>query len=113
MKDEYDENDFRRAVRGPVVPMPPGYTRITMRMDDEVLEWFRVKVHRAGGGNYQRLMNDVLREHIRQKESMEEMLRRVIREELGRPASTGGGEARSPRVRKYGVLRRFGSERLI
>jgi len=110
MKDEYD---FSGGVRGPVFPMPPGYTRTTMRMDDEVLDWFRDRVERAGGGDYVRLINDVLREHIRQRESTEEMLRRVIREELGRLASTSGGEARSPRVRKHGVLRRLGPERRL
>jgi hypothetical protein len=110
MKDEYD---LSGAVRGAVRPMAPGYTRITMRMDDEVLEWFRGKVRRAGNGNYQWLMNDVLREHIQQRESMEGMLRRVIREELGRSASMGRGQTWSARVRKFGVLRRLGSERRL
>ncbi len=84
MKDEYDFSD---AVRGPVVPTPPGKTRITIRIDDEVLDWFREKVSDAGGGNYQTLMNDALREHIqREREPVEEMFRRVLREELGRTA---------------------------
>jgi hypothetical protein len=113
MKDEYDENDFRHAVRGAVFPMPPGYTQITIRMDDEILEWFRATVHRAGGGNYQRLMNDALREHIRQRETMEEMLRRVVREELGRTAAMTGAGTRSSRVRRIGALRRLGSERRL
>jgi len=64
MKDEYD---FRGGIRGAVFPMPPGHTRMTLVMDDEVMEWFRDKVHRAGGGNYQVLINDVLREYIRQE----------------------------------------------
>ena len=84
MKDEYD---FSRAVRGAVVPTPPGKTRITIRIDDEILDWFREKVSDAGGGNYQTLINDALREHIqREGEPVEEMFRRVLREELGRTA---------------------------
>lgn len=85
MNDEYEmkaEYDLSNAVRGPVVPTP-GKTRITIRLDDEVLEWFRAKVHALGGGNYQTLVNAALREHIvRQQEPLEETLRRVLREEL-------------------------------
>jgi len=82
MKDEYD---FSKGRRGPVVPTPPGKTRITIRLDDEVLDWFREKVSDAGGGNYQTLINDALRDHIqREREPLEDLLRRVLREELGR-----------------------------
>jgi uncharacterized protein (DUF4415 family) len=84
MKDEYD---FSNGRRGAVVPTPPGKTRITIRLDDEVLDWFRDKVNDAGGGNYQTLINDALRDHIRhEREPLEETLRRVLREELGRTA---------------------------
>ncbi|HVT19576.1 MAG TPA: BrnA antitoxin family protein [Thermoanaerobaculia bacterium] len=77
--------DFSRARRGPVAPVPPGKTRITIRLDDEVLRWFRDEVHAAGGGNYQSLINAVLREHVKKEhELLEETLRRVIREELSR-----------------------------
>ena len=50
MKREYD---FRKAKRGAVVSVPKGKTRITIRLDDEILAWFREQVERAGGGNYQ------------------------------------------------------------
>ncbi len=50
MKREYD---FRKAKRGAVVSVPRGKTRITIRLDDEILAWFREQVERAGGGNYQ------------------------------------------------------------
>jgi len=81
------EYDFSRAKRGPVVPPRPHTTRITLYIDTDILNWFREQVHRQGGGSYQRLINDALREHIeRQSEDLEAMLRRVIREEL-RPAS--------------------------
>ena len=82
MKKQYD---FRRGKRGPVLPVPAGKTRITIRLDDDVLAWFREEVHAAGGGNYQTLINLALRGHIAdRKEPLEETLRRVIREELAR-----------------------------
>ena len=80
MKKRYD---FSGAKRGAIVPTPPGKTRITIRLDDEVLAWFRDRVNEAGGGNYQTLMNDALREHIElRREPLEDIVRRVIREEL-------------------------------
>jgi uncharacterized protein (DUF4415 family) len=80
MKREYD---FSKAKKGAVVPVPRGKTRITIRLDDDSLEWFRRQVERAGGGNYQSLINDALRQHIRRaQEPLEATLRRVIREEL-------------------------------
>lgn len=75
--------DFSKGKRGPIRPLPAGKTRITIRLDDEILEWFRAEVHAAGGGNYQTRINDALRQHIaRTNESVEEILRRVVREEL-------------------------------
>lgn len=80
MRKEYD---FSEGKRGPVVPTPPGKTRITIRLDDEVIEWFKQKVEAAGGGNYQSLINQALRDHIEtEREPLEDTLRRVVREEL-------------------------------
>jgi uncharacterized protein (DUF4415 family) len=80
MKPEYD---FKKAKRGAVIPVPKGKTRITIRIDDDILDWFRKQVDRAGGGNYQSLMNEALRQYVRDaKEPLEATLRRVIREEL-------------------------------
>jgi uncharacterized protein (DUF4415 family) len=80
MQDEYD---FSQGKRGPVVPVPSGKTRITIRLDDDILDWFRQEVHRAGGGNYQTLINQALREYMHhRREPLEETLRRVLREEL-------------------------------
>jgi hypothetical protein len=85
MKKSYD---FRKAKRGAVVPAPPGKTRITIRIDDDVLEWFRKQVHEAGGGSYQTMMNGALREHMeREEEPLEDTLRRVLSEVL--PGSRG------------------------
>jgi uncharacterized protein (DUF4415 family) len=82
MKREYD---FSKGRRGLVLKAPPGKTRVTIRLDDDVLDWFRQQVDDAGGGNYQTLMNEALRRFMRQKqESLEATLRRVIRDELRR-----------------------------
>jgi uncharacterized protein (DUF4415 family) len=79
------EYDFSQGKRGAIDPLPAGKTRITIRLDDEVLEWFRAQVHAAGGGNYQTLINDALCEHIQNHlEPLETILRRVLREELER-----------------------------
>ena len=80
MKKEYH---FSKGKRGAVVPAPKGKTRITIRIDDDILEWFRDQVDAAGGGSYQTLINGALREHITsQQEPIEVILRRVVREEL-------------------------------
>lgn len=80
MKKEYD---FSEGKRGAVLPVTKGKTRITIRIDDDILDWFRNEVDAAGGGNYQTLINQALREYItRQKEPIEVILRRVVREEL-------------------------------
>ncbi len=74
---------FSKARRGPVVPAVTGKTRITIRIDDDILAWFRARVPAAGGGSYQTLMNQVLRRCMEQaSEPLEETLRRVIREEI-------------------------------
>ncbi len=75
--------EITQGKRGAIDPIPPGKTRITIRLDNDILEWFRASVHDRGGGNYQTLINDALRQHIQQKrEPLEETLRRVLREEL-------------------------------
>ena len=56
--------DFSGGRRGAVVQPAQGKTRITIRLDTELLDWFREEVNRAGGGNYQTLINDVLREEL-------------------------------------------------
>jgi len=80
MRKEYD---FSKGKRGAVAAAAKGKTRITIRLDDEVITWFKRQVHRAGGGNYQSLINAALREHMkRTSEPLEATLRRVLREEL-------------------------------
>jgi uncharacterized protein (DUF4415 family) len=75
--------DFSRGKRGAVVKADPNKIRITIRLDGDIIEYFKKQVHDAGGGNYQTLLNDALRSHIQSKtEPLEETLRKVIREEL-------------------------------
>lgn len=84
MEKEYD---FKRARRGALDPVPPGKTRITIRLDDDVLGWFRDRADAAGGGNYQTMINAALRDYIEQRaEPLEDTLRSVVREELNRSA---------------------------
>ena len=80
MRKQYD---FSNSKRASAVLVPKGKSRITIRLDDDVLEWFKDQVDRAGGGNYQSLINAALRDHIsRAAEPLEKTLRRVLREEL-------------------------------
>lgn len=81
MKNEYD---FSHGKRGAVVSHP-GKTRISIWIDDDVLEAFRAQAERGGSG-YQTRMNQALREHLNKAASAvdEEALRRVLREELQR-----------------------------
>ena len=78
MKRQYD---FSKARRGPVVPPTPGKTRITIRLDNDVIEHFQATVDRAGGGNYQTLINDALREYIRGAR-LEAVVRKAVRDEV-------------------------------
>jgi hypothetical protein len=103
MKNEYE---FRHGKRGAVLNTPPGKTRITIRIDDDILQAFRAQVHAAGGGSYQSLINRALREHVESREeSLKETLRSVVREELakyGKNQGTSstrhpGGSAKSAR----------------
>ena len=75
--------DFSRGKRGAVVKTDPNKIRITIRLDGNIIEYFKKQVHDAGGGNYQTLLNDALRKYIQlENEPLEETLRKVIREEL-------------------------------
>ena len=78
MKKEYD---FSNAKRGAVIPQK-GKTRITIYIDDNILEEFRHQADDSGKG-YQTMMNEALKEYLtKNKESFEDTIRRVIREEF-------------------------------
>ncbi len=78
MKAEYD---FSKAKRG-AVAVEPGKTRVTIRLDDDVLDWYRRQAEKYGG-NYQTAINAALREQMSAEDgALERVLRRVIREEM-------------------------------
>lgn len=75
--------DFSKGKRGPIITADPNKVRITIRLDGDIIEHFKSQVHSAGGGNYQTLINEALRDHICEHDkSLEDTLRKVIREEL-------------------------------
>jgi BrnA antitoxin of type II toxin-antitoxin system len=61
MRKEYD---FSKGKRGAVIPPDPRKTRITIRLDTEILKWFWQRVDEAGGGNYQTMINEALKRYI-------------------------------------------------
>lgn len=79
MRKEYD---FSRAKRGPVIRQP-GKTRITIYLDNPVLDAFRERADAAGRG-YQTMINDALRDYLgRPRERLDATtIRRIVREEL-------------------------------
>ena len=78
--------DFSDARRGPVIPVEPGKTKISIRIDNAVIVYFRAQVESAGSGNYQTLMNDALVAFIQQR-SVIDAVRQVVREELLLPSA--------------------------
>jgi uncharacterized protein (DUF4415 family) len=85
--ERYRNIDFSRARRGPVIKPEPGKTKISIRLDNAVLQYFRDVVDKAGGGNYQTLINDALLEHVHRRSTLD-VVRQVVREELA-PYGTG------------------------
>lgn len=84
------ECDFKKGKRGPVLPPSAGKTRITIRLDDDILEWFRDQADAAGGGNYQSMINQALRTIATEGPAkIETVVRRVVREELKRAGDSG------------------------
>ena len=79
--EKYRDIDFSRAKRGAVIKPEPGKTKISIRLDNAVLEYFRSLVDTAGGGNYQTLINDALLEHVHRRSTLD-IVRQVVREEL-------------------------------
>jgi len=89
MRKEYDFDNAKRAKDVPALAkLQAEYVckeRITIRLDADVMAWFRAQV--KSGGNYQTLINEALHDHIAEQEgALERTLRRVLREELGTKA---------------------------
>jgi uncharacterized protein (DUF4415 family) len=79
-----DEQLAKMKPLGEVLPQAvPNKVRITIRLDADIVKWFKDEVRRTGGGSYQSLLNMALRQYIEsRREPLEDTLRRVIREEL-------------------------------
>jgi uncharacterized protein (DUF4415 family) len=85
MRKEYD---FSQGKRGAVLPSP-GKTRITIMLDDDVIEYFRARAEAEGVG-YQTMINSSLRAAFKQPKTKKRddepltvaKLRKVLREEL-------------------------------
>jgi len=79
MKKEYD---FSAAIRGSVVAQDTAKTRITIRIDNDILDWFRARVDAQGGGNYQTMINQALRSCMREEKPLKVLVQEAVREEL-------------------------------
>ena len=97
--ERYRDIDFSRARRGPAVQPEPGKTKISIRLDNTVLDYFRGVVDKAGGGNYQTLINEALLEHVHRRSTLD-VVRQVVREEL---APYGRGRRSNSAVHRTGV----------
>jgi len=79
--EPYRDIDFTGARRGAVTTTGPGKTKISIRLDNRVLDHFRSVVEKTGQGSYQTLINDALVGYIHQK-SILNVVRQVVREEV-------------------------------
>lgn len=93
--EKYRDIDFSRAKRGAVIKPEPGKTKISIRLDNVVLEYFRGLVEKAGGGNYQTLINEALLEHVHRRSTLD-VVRQAVREELAPYGIVRRSKARQP-----------------
>ena len=84
MKDRYDFNKGKRGRVLPPEPGPEGKTRITIRLDQDLVDRFFEMAEQSGGATgYQTPINAALREYLEgNAPRLEDTLRRIIREEL-------------------------------
>ncbi len=94
--EKYRDIDFSRARRGPVVRPEPGKTKILIRLDNAVLDPFKSLVDKAGGGNYQTLINDALLAHLHRRSTLD-AVRQGLREEPGPYGKARRGRSMLPR----------------
>lgn len=93
MRTEYD---FSKGKRGAVIPQK-GKTRISIFIDNSILDEFRARAQKAGTG-YQTMMNDALRKYLSETDQpiTEQTLRQVLRQEM--PGYLRGLTSRSART---------------
>jgi len=84
MKQRYDFSQGKRGSIVPPEPEPRGKTRITIRLDDDLVNYFLKEAEASGGATgYQTLINEALRQHVEGKApKLEDTLRRILREEM-------------------------------
>jgi len=84
MKERYDFSQGKRGRIAPPEPESHGKTRITIRLDEDLVDHFLREAERTGGATgYQTLINQALRQHVEGKApKLEETLRRILREEI-------------------------------
>jgi uncharacterized protein (DUF4415 family) len=84
MKRGFDFSGGKRGRIAPKQPEPRGKTRITIRLDEDVVDHFLKEADASGGATgYQTLINEALRQHVEGKApKFEETLRRIVREEM-------------------------------
>jgi uncharacterized protein (DUF4415 family) len=84
MKQRYDFSQGKRGRVAAAEPEQRGKTRITIRLDEDLVDHFLKEAEASGGATgYQTLINEALRQHVEGKApKLEEMLRRVFREEM-------------------------------
>ncbi len=109
MRREYD---FSNATRGALTRPGRGKSRITIRLDSSIIDWFKERADAAGGGSYQTMINAALREHVARNDGeagiddqpidlMTELERLIARSRSEGPASrrpVGHGRARKGRT---------------
>ncbi len=84
MKSQYDFSKGKRGRIAPPEPEPKGKARITIRLDEDLIDHFLKEADASGGAiGYQTLINEALRQHVEGKApKLEETLRRILREEI-------------------------------
>lgn len=97
--EKYRDIDFSRAKRGAIVKPEPGKTKISIRLDNTVLKYFRSLVDKAGGGNYQTLINNALLEHVHRRSTID-VVRQAVREELAPYGASRGSNIALQRTRR-------------
>ena len=96
--EKYRDIDFSCGKRGAVVKPEPGKTKISIRLDNTLIGHFRDLVDKAGGGNYQTLINDALLEYVHRRSTLD-AVRQVVREELAPYESVRRPSSRPRRTR--------------
>jgi hypothetical protein len=99
MKAEYD---FSKGKRGAVVPQK-GKTRISIFIDNGILDAFRTRAEKSGSG-YQTLMNDALRRYLSESDQpvTAKVLRQILREEVPEYTARPAGPTKRSARRRMG-----------